>query len=85
VAVPDGAELGVRPEHVRIGAEGAAATRVDLVEVAGSEAYVHLENGLVAHVASDARPAEGAEVRVAIRPEDARLFDAATGERLEWT
>jgi ABC-type sugar transport system ATPase subunit len=84
VAVPDGAELGVRPEHVRLGAEG-AATRVDIVEVAGSEAYVHLENGLVAHVPADARPAEGAEVRVAIRREDARLFDAASGERLEWT
>jgi multiple sugar transport system ATP-binding protein len=83
--VPDGAVLGVRPEHVRLGAEGAAATRVDLVEIAGSEAFVHLENGLVAHVAAEARPAEGAEVRVAIRREDARLFDAGSGERIEWT
>jgi ABC-type sugar transport system ATPase subunit len=83
LAVPDGATLGVRPEHVRLGSEG-LATRVDLVEVAGSEAYVHLENGLVAHVPSEARPAEGAEVRVTIRREDARLFDAAAGDRLEW-
>jgi ABC-type sugar transport system ATPase subunit len=85
VAVPDGAVLGVRPEHVRLGAEGAAATRVDLVEVAGSEAYVHLENGLVAHVPAGARPAESAEVRVAIRRDDVRLFDTESGERLKWT
>jgi ABC-type sugar transport system ATPase subunit len=85
LAVPDGAELGVRPEHVRLDAEGAAATRVDIVEVAGSEAYVHLENGLVARVPAEAAPAEGAEVRVAIRRDDVRLFDAETGKRLEWT
>jgi ABC-type sugar transport system ATPase subunit len=85
VAVPDGAELGVRPEHVRLGADGGGATRADIVEVAGSEAYVHLENGLVARVPADARPEEGAEVRIAIRREDVLLFDAETGERLEWT
>ena len=81
--LPDGAVLGVRPEHLRLGADGVPA-RVDLVELAGSEAYVHLENGLVAHVPAEARPAEGAEVRVTVRPEDARLFDAETGERRPW-
>ena len=81
--VPDGVTLGVRPEHVRLGSEG-AATRVDLVEVAGSEAYVHLENGLVAHVPAEVRPAEAAEVHVAIRREDAYLFDAVSGERVPW-
>ena len=45
---------------------------------------MHLENGLVAHVPAEVRPAEGAEVRVTVRPEDARLFDAATGERRPW-
>jgi ABC-type sugar transport system ATPase subunit len=82
--VPDGATLGVRPEHVRLRADG-VVTRVDLVEVTGSEAYVHLENGLVAHVPAERRPAEGAEVHVAIRREDARLFDETTGERVAWT
>jgi ABC-type sugar transport system ATPase subunit len=81
--VPDGVTLGVRPEHLRLGSEG-TATRVDLVEVAGSEAYVHLENGLVAHVPTAARPAEGAEVHVAFRREDAYLFDAVSGERVSW-
>jgi ABC-type sugar transport system ATPase subunit len=81
--MPDGAVLGVRPEHVRLG--DGVATRVDLVELAGSEAYVHLENGLVARVSAEHRPSEGAEVRLAIRREDAMLFDAASGERLEWT
>ena len=84
VPVPAGVTLGVRPEHVRLGSEG-VATRVDLVEVAGSEAYVHLENGLVAHVAAEARPAEGAEVHVVIRREDALLFDAETGGRVPST
>jgi ABC-type sugar transport system ATPase subunit len=82
--LPDGAEVGVRPEHVRLGTDG-AATRVDIVEVAGSEAYVHLENGLVAHVPAETRPSEGEEVHVAIRREDARLFDLESGERMQWT
>ena len=81
--VPPRATLGIRPEHVRVG-EGVPA-RVELVEVAGSEAFVFLERGLVARVAAEARPVEGSEVRVAIRREDAHLFDSATGERVEWT
>jgi ABC-type sugar transport system ATPase subunit len=84
VAVPEGVEAGVRPEHVRLGSEGVPA-RVELVEVAGSEAYVHLDDGLVARVAAEARPAPDSEVRVVIRREDVHLFDEATGERRAWT
>ena len=84
LVVPDDATLGVRPEHVRLGSEGVQA-RVDLVEVAGSEAYVHVDGGLVARVPAGSRPAEGADVRVAIAREQALLFDAASGERIEWT
>ena len=47
--IPDGTVLGIRPEHVRLGTYG-VPTRVDLVEVAGSDAYVHLDRGLVARV-----------------------------------
>jgi multiple sugar transport system ATP-binding protein len=83
VAVPEGATLGVRPEHVRLGNEGVPA-RVDVVELAGSEAFVHLDGGLVARLPADARPAEGAEVRVRIEQHDALLFDDATGERRPW-
>ncbi|HZM19440.1 MAG TPA: ABC transporter ATP-binding protein [Gaiellaceae bacterium] len=81
--IPDGTVLGVRPEHVRLGAEG-VPTRVDLVEVAGSDAYVHLDRGLVARVPADSRPAEGAGVGAAFDRGAAHLFDEATGERREW-
>ena len=71
--IPKGTVLGVRPEHVRIGTYG-VRTRVDLVEVAGSDSYVHLDLGLVARVPAHSRPADGAGVS----------FDEATGERREW-
>jgi ABC-type sugar transport system ATPase subunit len=80
--VPDRAVLGVRPEHVRLVTDGVPA-RVDLVEVAGSDAFVHLDRGLVAKVAADARPAEGAEVGIAIDRAGAHLFDQSSGERME--
>jgi ABC-type sugar transport system ATPase subunit len=75
--------LGVRPEHVRIEPGGVPA-RVDLVEVAGSDAFVHLDRGLVAKVPADSRPAEGAGVGAAFDRGAAHLFDEATGERREW-
>jgi ABC-type sugar transport system ATPase subunit len=81
--IPDGTVLGVRPEHVRLEADG-VPTRVDLVEVAGSDAYVHLDGGLVARVAADSRPPEGAGVGAAFDRGAAHLFDEATGERQEW-
>ena len=80
-AVPDGAEAGVRPEHVRL--DGEVPARVDLVEVAGGDAYVHLSGGLVARVAADVRPVEGEDVGLGIRREDVHLFDLETGRRVE--
>jgi ABC-type sugar transport system ATPase subunit len=78
------AVVGVRPEHVRLRGQGdGASARVELVELAGSEAYVHLDSGLVARVPADVRPTEGAEVGVSVRPEDAHFFDLASGERIE--
>jgi multiple sugar transport system ATP-binding protein len=81
--VPDGTTLGIRPEHVRLGADGVPA-RVEDVEVAGSDAYVHLDNGLVARVPVDDRPAPGDEVRAGFARERAHLFDDDTGERRPW-
>ena len=51
VPVPDGTELGVRPEHLRLDGDVPAARR--LVELAGGDAFVHLTGGLVARVAAD--------------------------------
>ena len=79
--VPASLEVGIRPEHVRL--DGNVARRVELVEVAGGDAYVHLGGDLVARVASDARPAEGDEVRLGIRRKDVHFFELATGKRVE--
>jgi sn-glycerol 3-phosphate transport system ATP-binding protein/multiple sugar transport system ATP-binding protein len=79
--IPAGTLVGIRPEHVRLAGEGVPA-RVDLVEVAGSDAYVFLDSDLVARVASDARPSEGAEVRVAFDRKGLHLFHEASGRRV---
>ena len=79
--VRDGEELGIRPEHLRV--DGDVPARVELVELAGGDAYVHLSNGLVARVPAAARPREGDEVGVGVRPEHVHRFDAATGARVE--
>ncbi|MBA2296120.1 MAG: ABC transporter ATP-binding protein [Actinobacteria bacterium] len=80
LAIPEGSELGVRPEHLRL--DGDVPARVELVEVAGGDAYVHVTGGLVARVPADARPNEGDEVRLGVRGADAHFFDVATGERV---
>ena len=80
--IRQGMLLAVRPEHLRLGADGVPA-RVDLAEVAGSDAYVFLDRGLVVRVPADSRPAEGAEVRVGFDREAAHLFDEASGKRVE--
>ena len=79
----DDAEVGVRPEHVRIGS-GDVQAKVELVEPAGNETYVHLGvDGLrlVARVAADVRPPVGDQVRVSLADELHR-FDPETGERV---
>ena len=81
--IPEGTVLGVRPEHVRIGSDGVRA-RVELVEVAGSDAYVHLDRGIVARVSDHPWPVEGAGVGAGFDRAAAHLFDEATGERREW-
>jgi sn-glycerol 3-phosphate transport system ATP-binding protein/multiple sugar transport system ATP-binding protein len=80
--IPEGTVLGVRPEHVRLEADG-IPSRVDLVEVAGSDAFVFLDRDLVARVPADRRPEEGAEAHVAFDRAAVHLFDEATGRRLE--
>ncbi len=81
--LPERSVVGIRPEHLRID-EGGVPTRVELVEVAGSDAFLHLDRGLVARVEAAGRPAEGAEVQIAFDRTDAHLFDETSGERIEW-
>jgi multiple sugar transport system ATP-binding protein len=81
--VPAEVTVGVRPEHVRVGGDG-VATWVEVVEVAGNDAFLHLTNGLVVRVAGEGRPAEGDVVSVSFAREDVHLFDDLTGERRSW-
>ncbi len=81
--LPERSVVGIRPEHLRLDAAGVPA-RVELVEVAGSDAFLHLDRGLVARVEAAGRPAEGAGVQIAFDRADAHLFDEASGERIEW-
>jgi ABC-type sugar transport system ATPase subunit len=69
-------EVGVRPEHVRLG-EGELDAEVVIVEPAGSEALIHLDvagEQLVARHRPEDLPAVGQRVRVAIRSEDVHRF-----------
>ena len=85
--VPSAAyELGVRPEHVRLGAHGRQGMVV-LVERVGSEAHVHLTvdgYALVARVPAESRPEPSTTVGVSIDAAHVHVFDA-DGERLEGT
>jgi ABC-type sugar transport system ATPase subunit len=82
--VPQGIVVGVRPEHVRVVPNGVLA-RVEIVEVAGSDAFVHVDRGLIAKLPAAGRPAEDDEVGLAIDRAGVHLFDEASGERVEWT
>jgi ABC-type sugar transport system ATPase subunit len=79
-------ELGVRPEHLDItGEEAGPRARVRVVEMAGSESFVHLDvegTDLVARVPSERRPAPGDTVAARVQPGMAHVFDAESGGAL---
>jgi ABC-type sugar transport system ATPase subunit len=88
---------GIRPEHVHIGASGAAmepgrpsshrlTARIRAVEWLGHERHVVCDvDGIsvtLREPSGSAAPAVGAQVEITADPEHIHLFDAATGERL---
>ena len=81
-------KLGVRPEHLRLGAgEGARLGngRTVVAEPLGSLSVVWIETGgqrLGVQVAGGSEPPDGAEVEVATEPGHVSLFDADTDRRL---
>jgi ABC-type sugar transport system ATPase subunit len=79
-------DLGIRPASVGIGEVAVGESGgVELVEVSGEDAYVHVVAGdvrLVATVPASARPEVGKQVGVTIKPSDVYLFDAESGEAL---
>ncbi|MEM9341553.1 MAG: sn-glycerol-3-phosphate ABC transporter ATP-binding protein UgpC [Pseudomonadota bacterium] len=77
--------VGVRPEHIALAETGLAA-RVRVVEPTGSESHVvfHTDQQEITAVFReryDLKP--GDTVHLNIDPEQAHLFDADTGDRLE--
>jgi multiple sugar transport system ATP-binding protein len=81
--------LGLRPESLEVGPEGVAA-RVEVVEELGADAYVFCvakvgghELKLVARTQARQVPQRGDRVSLSPRPNEAHLFDSATGERVE--
>nr|WP_230686681.1 ABC transporter ATP-binding protein [Catellatospora vulcania] len=82
-------ELGVRPEHVRLGGDGTTRDGppgdVERVEVLGEDALVHVRLGghaLIARVPARTRPAPGDRVTVGVAEEHLHAFDLVTGERI---
>ncbi len=80
--------LGIRPEDVRPAgaaeAPGAFRGRVDLVELLGGEALVHVNAGgveLTARLATPV-PAAGGEIGLTIPPDRVHLFAEGSGDRL---
>jgi multiple sugar transport system ATP-binding protein len=81
--------LGIRPEDIRAAGEvGGGAdplrSRVELVELLGGEALVHVSLGgveLTARLAAPVPPA-GSELGLLIPPDRIHLFDHETGARL---
>ncbi|HEX6076694.1 MAG TPA: ABC transporter ATP-binding protein [Micromonosporaceae bacterium] len=78
-------QVGVRPEAVRLDDPQGVMATVERVEVVGEDAYLYLRldgHEIVARVATVGRPESGALVRVTVRPVDAHVFEAATGQRV---
>jgi len=80
--------LGLRPEALEVGLEGLPA-RVEVVEEFGADAFVFSsaqiggeETRLVARTEARRAPAQGERIFLRVKPEEAHLFDAETGERL---
>jgi sn-glycerol 3-phosphate transport system ATP-binding protein len=80
--------LGIRPEHHTLGGTGLMLT-VDLVEPLGSETLIHGRIGgndvetIVVKVTAAVAPTE--TVTVSVQADQAHVFDAATGGRIDPT
>ncbi|MGR3436570.1 MAG: ABC transporter ATP-binding protein, partial [Shimia sp.] len=83
----DGTEvvLGLRPEHLAID-RGGATHRVDLTEALGGVSYAYLVSKtgerLIVEERGDVRSRPGEEVGLSYDAGQARLFDAATEQRI---
>ena len=81
-----GAILGIRPEHLQVGATG-WAVQVDTIEMLGAERLVYCRLGdefLIVRTdeSLSSAPEIGATIHVAPRPDRLHWFDAETGKRI---
>jgi multiple sugar transport system ATP-binding protein len=81
--------IGVRPESLEVAADGIPA-KVDVVEDVGADAFVFCSTELdgeiiklVARTEARKAPKQGERVTLRPRPDEAHLFDSASGERLD--
>jgi multiple sugar transport system ATP-binding protein len=77
--------LGVRPESLDLASDGLAA-QVEIVEEIGYDAFVFCQSDvgrLVARTETKRAPERGARVTLRPRAEEAHLFDAEAGTRLQ--
>jgi ABC-type sugar transport system ATPase subunit len=87
-AAPGPAVLGIRPEHLRVAADGRGAPlggRVVVDEYLGADRCLHLDGPagrLVVRVAPDGPRAIGSEVALQPDPARVRLYDPASGARI---
>jgi multiple sugar transport system ATP-binding protein len=82
------AVLGVRPEHLRLRADGTVPATVTVVESLGHEVHVgcRLTDGTLVisrQPAGAPTPSPGEPVRLDTEPGHLHVFDATTGHRLE--
>jgi multiple sugar transport system ATP-binding protein len=78
--------LGVRPEHLFVD-EGGSDFVVSVVEPTGTEVLAVCKAGQdeVVVLFKERRPiAPGDTIRLSMAPQNVHLFDAGTGERLDW-
>jgi sn-glycerol 3-phosphate transport system ATP-binding protein len=81
-----GAILGIRPEHLTVGATGWAA-QVETIEMLGAERLVYCRMGGEALIVRtdeslSRAPEIGATIHVEPRPDRLHWFDADTGKRI---
>jgi ABC-type sugar transport system ATPase subunit len=79
--------LGLRPEHVRVDAEGPVELAVEVVESLGAQTFAYGSAGpgvtLVAGVDPSLRPQPGDLLRLSVAPENLHFFDPESGSRIE--
>jgi sn-glycerol 3-phosphate transport system ATP-binding protein len=80
----EGRMLGLRPEHIRLLAEGGVPGAVSNAEYHSADTILTVQVGeesLLARVPGRVLLAGGAPVRLGWKPEDMHVFDAASGRR----